>query len=94
MKKLLLPCFALALFASCSSSKWDKETVASKCKKEMKEQAKGVAILTEDKISGICDCVADKMVTKYKSESEADKNKDEAEKVGKECAMAALMPSN
>jgi hypothetical protein len=94
MKKLVLPCFTLVLLASCSSSKWDKETVAAKCKKEMKEEAKGVAALTEDKVSGICDCMADKMVAKYKSEAEAEKNKTEAENIAKECAMSALMPAN
>jgi hypothetical protein len=46
--------------------------------------------MTEAQSGKFCDCLADKMLSKYKSEAEADKNKEEAGSIAIECATDAM----
>ena len=89
MKNLLWVAFLFCL--SACSSKWDKETQSKKCIDEMKKQNVSSKGISDDMAKKICDCSAEKMVAKYKSESEADGNKVEVEKIGADCALEAMM---
>jgi hypothetical protein len=91
MKNVLLIVFVTFLF-SCNS-KWDKEYITSKCNKEMKDKMKGNPLIGDDKMKSICDCMADKMIAKYKTESAANKDEAGASEIGRTCAMEAMMGS-
>lgn len=84
--------FVIALtlvMLGCGKKKWDKDYITSKCLKSLKGNA-GAEILGEEKTKKLCDCMADKMLVKYKSEAEADKDKAYAEELAAECAGSAF----
>ena len=51
-------------------------------------------VVSKQNIEKICDCAADKMITKYQSEAEADRDKDGAEQIGRDCATEVLIGGN
>jgi hypothetical protein len=91
MKKLLLGMTLLSL-VSCAKKQWSKDYLVKKCNKEMKNNKEVNGLVSDENLGKICDCVSEKMFIKYKSESEADKDKMGAEQIGKDCAMAVLAP--
>jgi hypothetical protein len=88
MKKLILAALVLTLL-SCGKKEWSKDYVSKKCKGEMKknEQSK---VLSDEQLGKICDCAADKMVVKYKSEADADKDLSGSQEIGMACAMTVM----
>jgi hypothetical protein len=88
MKKLFFAAFILTL-AGCAQKDWSKGYISKKCKEGMKgnEQSK---VLTDDQMGKICDCAADKMLVKYKSEAEADKDLTGSQEIGMSCAMSVM----
>ncbi len=91
MQKLIFA-FVIMSFLSCNSKKWNKEYVAEKCNADFKKRNEKEKMLTNDQLTKICDCVADKMSTNYKSEAEADKDPTGAAQIGTDCATAVMMP--
>lgn len=91
MKNVLMFVFVISLF-SCNS-RWDKEYITSKCNKEMKDKLKGNPLVNDEKMKSICNCMADKMISKYKTEAEANKDETGAADIGRTCALEAMMGS-
>jgi hypothetical protein len=88
MKKLFFAAFVLTL-TGCAQKEWSKDYVSKKCKGEMKknEQSK---VLSDEQLGKICDCAADKMVVKYKSEAEANKDTEGMQDIPLSCAMEII----
>jgi hypothetical protein len=42
------------------------------------------------KIPALCDCITDKMITKYKSEKESEQDPEGATAIGRDCALKVL----
>ncbi len=80
MKKITIYAMLLLLI-SCSSNGWKKEDAKKKCIDGMK--TKGIAA---DKLDTMCDCLAGKMTAKYKTEKEADTDRDGVRTLMEECA--------
>ena len=91
MKKLLYV-FLLFAITSCAKKKWDKESLSDECMKEMGKN-KDVQVLSDAQKQQVCDCSADKILVRYKSKSEMEKDDAGAEAIGTECAMQVLMPN-
>ncbi|HEX4876598.1 MAG TPA: hypothetical protein VFV31_07995 [Chitinophagaceae bacterium] len=89
MKKLI-PLLLIVALVSCAKKEWSKGYLVNKCNKEMEKETELQKLLNKDQVSKICDCAADKMLAKYKSEAEADKDKAGAEEIGRTCAMEAM----
>jgi hypothetical protein len=89
MKAIILSVCIIAL-ASCSNNKWNKENLVSKCNKEFKKKNEVQKLFTEEQLGELCNCVADKMVTKYKSKAESDKDQAGASEIGRDCAMEVM----
>jgi len=88
MRKLL---FGLALLSlvSCAKKKWDKESLSAKLLKELKSNAE-TKKLGDDVLVKISDCSAEKIVAKYKSESEANKNTADVQEISMKCTLEAM----
>jgi hypothetical protein len=88
MKKLFFGAFILTL-ASCAQKDWSKGYISKKCKEGMKgnEQSK---VLTDEQLGKICDCSAEKMIVKYKTEEEANKDLSGSQEIGLSCAMSVM----
>jgi hypothetical protein len=92
MKKII-PFLIVIAFAGCAKKEWSKDYLVKKCNKEMKKNSDINGKVSDENLGKICDCVADKMITNYKSESEANKDESGAQKIGTDCAMEVLMPT-
>lgn len=89
MKAIILSVFVLAL-ASCGKKEWSKEYLVGKCNTEFKKKNETQKLFNQMQLTELCDCVAGKMTTKYKSEAEADKDTEGSSEIGRECAMEVM----
>jgi hypothetical protein len=82
MKKVIIPIISILLF-SCNSQKWDKTTAKKAFMDQLpKEQTKS---FTPEMIDKLCDCMAEKVVSKYKSMKEANSDVDGMKQLGADC---------
>jgi hypothetical protein len=91
MKKLIYLLFVVS-FISCKQKPWNKEYLLDKCKTQMGKDEKVNGVLTAEQQAAVCECSVDKVLAKYKTKAEADKNKADVDALGNECAAAILMP--
>lgn len=92
MRKLIYVVLVLA-FISCGKSEWNRESLAAKCKKNMSNDKNMKVAMTPEQQAQVCDCTADKVMGKYKTKAEADKDVAGVDELGNECATSILMPS-
>ena len=90
MRNLFLFVFLILLITACSNKKWSREYVIDKCNTDIVKQDDIKKYYNDAQIKKLCDCVGDKMMAKYKSESEANKDKAGAEVIGADCAREVL----
>ena len=69
MKKVIL-IFATLLTISCKTQEWSKETIKAKCLEGAKNEMYNDK--TTKRANEICDCVAEKTFSKFKTEDDAD----------------------
>jgi hypothetical protein len=91
MKAVILSVLILAI-AGCGKKEWNKEYLETKCNKEFTKKNAKEKLFTDEQLKTLCDCVAGKMVTQYKSEAEADKDAAGSSEIGRECAMQVMSP--
>jgi hypothetical protein len=91
MRNLII-LFVIVALVSCKPKPWNKEYLLDKCKTEMGKDKEIKGTFSTDQQGQICDCSVDKILAKYKTKSEADKDKAGVEAIGAECATAVLMP--
>lgn len=87
MKKIIFPAIAI-LLASCSSTpaaKWDAATASKTCFDAATKGKYDLDAPQLERIQGICDCVAQKMVTTFKTEKEANDKMLDAAAIANEC---------
>ena len=92
MKKIIYLLIAIILY-SCTTQPWNKEAAKKWCMQDNKKYIDDGTVTTE-KAAKICDCVAEKMFTKYKSEAELNADKYNQMVVGKECVEAVEAESS
>ncbi len=92
MRKLFYFVLVLSL-VSCGKKEWSREYLAEKCKKNMAKDTRLTNTLTAEQQAKVCDCSAEKVMAKYKTKAEADKDETGIEAIGSECVTAVLMPS-
>jgi hypothetical protein len=90
MKKIAFALFVIGLTACSSKKNWTKEYVHTKCAKGLEEKNKEKKLLSDAQIDSMCDCMADKMITQYKSEAEADKDIPGSRQIGTDCAREIM----
>jgi hypothetical protein len=92
MRKLMLPLVILFVFASFVACKkpWSKDYLTKKCNTDFKKRNDTAKYFDSTQLVQLCDCIADKMVTRYKSEADADKDSKGAEEIGRDCALTVL----
>lgn len=82
---------SLFLLTGCAAKKkWDKDSLVNDCLRQFTEKNEKEKILTTMQLANICDCLSEKMLVKYSSAAEADKDEAGAEQMGRECAMEVM----
>ena len=89
MKKIFFAIFILTL-AGCAKKEWTKDSIVNKCLKDFNKRNEKEKLFNGMQIPLLCDCVADKMLAKYKSASESDKDEAGAMEIGRTCAMEVI----
>lgn len=89
MKKLtVVMLFFVAI--SCGKAEWSKERLYKDCMTAMKKNSKTNGLLTNKQMESICDCTSDKMFKGYRSEGEANRDKQGIQKIATACALEAM----
>lgn len=88
MKKLFFAAFILTL-ASCAQKEWSKNYISKKCKDGMKGN-EASKVMTDEQMNKICDCSADKMMMKYKTEADANKDTSGMQDIPLACAIEIM----
>lgn len=89
MQRLLLMTLVLS-FIACTTKKWDKDTLVNDCLGDFTKKNEKEKRFTTMQIAYLCDCVAEKMLVKYNSAKEADKDEQGAKEMGSNCAREVL----
>ena len=89
MRKLIIPIVFLS-FIACGKKEWSRPYLVKKCNTEFSKRADIKQYFNDAQMGDLCDCVADKMMAKYKSQAEADKDQVGAEEIGSDCAKEVL----
>jgi hypothetical protein len=79
MKKITIYAMAL-LLVSCSSNGWKAADAKKKCVDGLKTKN-----IPAEKVEKMCDCLAEKMTAKYKTEKEADADRAGISALMEEC---------
>ncbi len=86
MRKLLFFVCMLAL-AGCSQKKWDKDTLVNDCLRDFTKKNEEEKLFNTMQLATLCNCVSDKLLVKYKSARESDKDEAGVTQIGQDCAM-------
>jgi len=90
MRKFVQVLFLFTLL-SCGKKEWSKDSLVKKCKSELGKKNEAEHVMSSENLDKICDCSAGKMMERYKSQAEADKDEAGAQQIGQECATEVLM---
>ena len=90
MKKIV-GAFFVILLAGCSAKKpWTKESIVNDCLRTFNKKNETEKRFTGMQIPYICDCMADKLVVKYKSDKESSADKEGVTKLSVDCYQEVM----
>lgn len=90
MKKFLFSIFILTLIGCAGKETWTKDALVNDCLGNLIKKNETEKRYTSMEIALLCDCMADKMLVKYKSVKESNRDKEGAMSIGRDCAMEVL----
>ena len=90
MKKFLFPIVILTLIGCAGKKPWTKDALVNDCLGNFIKKNETEKRYTSMDIALLCDCMADKMLVKYKSVKESNRDKEGAIAIGRDCAMEVL----
>ena len=89
MGKLLGIVLVLSI-AGCVSEKWDKDTLTNDCLRKLNENNEKNKIYTTMQVAYLCDCMTDKLLVKYKSASQSNKDEEGLRQINKACVLEVM----
>ena len=90
MRTLLLTGIIFFLNGCMTENKWKKEKLVNDCLRDFTKKNEQQKLFTQVQIGLLCDCVADKLMVKYKSMKEADNDPEGAQQIGKDCGTEVM----
>lgn len=90
MKKFILPVIVLSFIGCAGKDTWTKDYLVNDCLKEFTKRNEEQKMFNTMQLANLCDCASDRMLVKYKSKREFDKDKDGASQIGSECAQEIM----
>ncbi len=90
MKILLLAGSIFFLTGCRTENKWKKEKLVNDCLRDFTKKNEQQHLFTQVQIGHLCDCVAEKLMVKYKSMKEADNDPDGARQIGQDCGTEVM----
>lgn len=90
MKKVVFVLFVIGLVSCSSKKQWSKEYVEKNCNADLSRKNEKEKLFNDEQVKTLCDCVAGKMVTQFKSQAEADKDLAGSRQIGTDCTLEVL----
>jgi hypothetical protein len=90
MRTYLIVFLLLAMTSCADQKKWNKETLVNECLRDFTKKNEENKMFSTMQLANLCDCLADRMVVKYKSFKESDKDEAGMQELGRECAMEVM----
>lgn len=87
MKKLFLSVIILSLIGCADKKAWTKDALVNDCLGDFTKRNEEQKMFTTMQVAKLCDCASEKMLVKYKSLKEFNKDKEGAGQIGAECAQ-------
>ena len=86
MKKIILFAIIAISFAACKPKKpWTEDALVNDCLKTFNERNAKEPRFTGMQIPLLCKCMSEKMIAKYKTEAESDKDQSGVTQITQEC---------
>jgi hypothetical protein len=82
MKKIIIALFIFSLTACTAKEPWTKDAMVNKCLGDFNKRNEKEKLFTGMQIPLLCDFVSEKLVAKYKSEAESDKDEAGVKQIG------------
>ncbi len=89
MKNILIVLIVLS-FSTCTPKKWSKKILVEQCIEVHEKDYRNEKIFTKEQVQQLCDCVAGKMIIKYKSEAETENDSIGARQIARACKEQIL----
>lgn len=86
MRKLLSIALIFAI-AGCGKGNWNKDYLVNDCLKSFNKENEKDKIFTTMQVANICDCSSEKLLAKYKSARESNKDETGTTEVIKQCTL-------
>lgn len=94
MKKLLLSIIILTLIGCADKEQWTKEYLVNDCLGDLTKRNQEQKMFSTMQVAKICDCASDKMLVKYKSIKEFNRDKEGSGQIGADCAQQMRKEEN
>ncbi|MCY7310285.1 MAG: hypothetical protein LH619_05870 [Chitinophagaceae bacterium] len=90
MGKLLLLIITILFMGCATKEEWTKDALVNKCLGDFTKRNEKEKKFSTLQIGLLCDCIAEKMTTKYKTAKEADKDEAGGRQIGQDCATEVM----
>lgn len=90
MKNILITVIILVFIGCSGKDEWTKDYLVNDCLKEFTKRNEDQKMFSTMQLAKLCDCASEKMLVKFTSKSEFNKDKEGAAQVGAECAQEVL----
>ena len=87
MKIILTAIIILSLTACANKQPWTKDALVNDCLKDFTKRNAESKMFTTMQVAKLCDCASEKMLVKYKSLNEFNKDKEGAGQIGAACSQ-------
>lgn len=94
MKKFLFSIVILTLIGCADKEPWTKEALVNDCLKDITKRNEEQKMFSTMQVAKICDCASDKMLVKYKSIKEFNRDKEGSGQIGADCAQQMMKEEN
>ncbi|MDZ4807413.1 MAG: hypothetical protein SGI96_04005 [Bacteroidota bacterium] len=90
MGKLLLLIIIILFMGCATKEEWTKDALVNKCLGDFTKRNEKEKKFSTLQIGLLCDCITEKMTTKYKTAKEADKDEAGGRQIGQDCATEVM----
>ncbi len=90
MKRIFLAFFIVSLVGCSKKKPWTKDSVVNDCLRELNKKNEQEKRFSGMQIPYLCDCMAEKLVEKYRSDAESSKDKEGVTKISMDCVLEVM----
>ena len=78
------------VLAGCAKREWSKDALVNACLEDFTARNEKEKRFEPGKIPYLCDCIAERMIKKFKTEKESEEDPAASMQIGRECTMEIM----